>query len=70
MGKKTKEHKKKVSKRNDRIKQERNRMDKIQKDFLMQLINMEKEKGAFNSPVQPMSGFDVPNLSDFNGPQI
>jgi hypothetical protein len=75
MGKKTKEHRKKIAKRNEQIKQQQKIMEKSQKDFLMQLIEMEKQKGLFDAPVMPMPGSDIPtlgipNLGIPNGPQI
>lgn len=62
MGKKAKEHRKKVAKRNEQINQQRKKYEKQQKEFLMNLIESEKQKGAFNSPVMPMPGFEGPNL--------
>lgn len=62
MGKKAKEHRKKVARRNEQIKQQKRKIEKVQKEFLMNLIEQEKQKGAFNSPVMPMPGFEGPNL--------
>jgi len=75
MGKRTKEHRKKVAKRNEQIKQHQRKVEKYQKEFLMQLIEQEKQKGLFNAPVMPMPGIDaptlgMPNLGIPNGPQI
>ena len=75
MGKRTKEHRKKVAKRNEQIKQQKRKMEKAQHDFLMQLIEAEKQKGQFNSPVMPMPGFEgptlgVPSAPIVSGPQI
>jgi hypothetical protein len=79
MGKNAKEHRKRVAKRNEQIKQQKRKMEKAQQEFLMKLIEAEKQKGSFNSPVMPMPGFEGPNLgmpidnSTFNptvGPQI
>lgn len=51
MGKREKEHRKKVIARNNRISNEKERMKKKQKEFLMELIKKEKERGAFeNTP--------------------
>lgn len=62
MGKKAKEHRKKVAKRNEQISQQRKKYEKVQKEILLNLIESEKQKGAFNSPVMPMPGFEGPNL--------
>jgi hypothetical protein len=69
MGKKAKEHRKKVAKRNEQIKLQRKSQEKIAIDFLRKMIEKEKEGGAFNSPVQPLpnSSGSVPT---FEGPQL
>ena len=54
MGKKEKEHRKKVAKRNERIKQEQKKNEKIGFEFLKRLIESEKMKGLFNNEVQPL----------------
>jgi hypothetical protein len=74
-GIKAKEHRKKVEKRNERIRQERKKADKSRQEFLMKLIEEEKQRGLFNSPVMPIPGSDagfigMPNLGIPNGPQI
>jgi hypothetical protein len=69
MGKKAKEHRKKIAKRNEQIKIEKNRQNKSAMNFLKKVIEMEKQKGAFNSPVQP--SFEIPKPdNNFSGPQI
>ncbi len=82
MGKKAKEHRKKVAKRNAKLNEEKKKYQKNAMDFLMKLIGKEKEKGLFDGPVQP-----IPNSNEvltteqpteapstdtpiFNGPQI
>lgn len=77
MGKKAKEHRKKVAKRNAKINEQKK---KTAMDFLMNLIRKEKERGAFDNPVQPVlnseevnptqNNTEVPTIADFNGPQI
>jgi hypothetical protein len=63
MGKKAKEHRKKVAKRNAQIKQSQDKHQKIQKEMLMKLIEQEKQKGLFNNiPQIPQIGQDL--LSD------
>lgn len=71
MGKKTKEHRKKVAKRNEKIKIERKGQEKAAMNFLRKLIQREKESGAFNSPVQPLPSAELPSSNpNFMGPQI
>ena len=72
-GKKAKEHRKKVAKRNEQIKQQQRKIEKAQKEFLMQLIEQEKQNGLFNSPVMPLPNLpltEAPTLGIPNGPQI
>lgn len=47
MGKRSKEHRKKVAKRNEKIKQDQNRLSKI-KNQIFQQIMKEKELGKFD----------------------
>jgi len=68
MGKKAKEHRKRVAKRNERIALEKKKIEKFQSEFLMRLIEAEKQKGAFNTPVMPMPGFDGP--TNLFGPSL
>jgi hypothetical protein len=73
MGKKAKEHRKKIAKRNEQIKQQQRKVEKAQKEFLMQLIEQEKQKGLFNSPVMPLPNLPLIESSTLgipNGPQI
>ena len=56
-----KNHKQKVQARKNRLLQEKNRMEKMKKEFLMNLIKREQEKGLFNDnqtiqPVGPIVG--------------
>lgn len=44
-----KEHKKKISRRNSKIKQEKVKLQNAQRDFLMKLIEEERKKGLFDS---------------------
>lgn len=71
MGKATKEHRKRVQARNNKIKQQKSKMEKMQREFLMNLIKQEQEKGMFennpsiNGPIVgdgPM--FDGQSLAD------
>ncbi len=43
-----KNHKQKVAARNKRIAESKARMDKMQREFVMNLIKQEQEKGLFN----------------------
>jgi hypothetical protein len=72
MGKKAKEHRKKVAKRNEKIKLDKKNQERVAMNFLRKLIQKEKESGAFNSPVQPLPSAELPNASpnQFLGPQI
>lgn len=75
MGKRAKEHRKKVEKRNRMITNERKRMEKVQKEFL-DMIQEENRKGMFNSPTMPLPTLDgqltglAINSTILNGPQI
>lgn len=74
MGKKAKEHRKKIAKRNGEMKLQIKKAQQAQKDALMKLIEMERQSGAFNNPpVQSLPGFEGPNLGIPTmpaGPQI
>lgn len=62
MGKKAKEHRKKVAKRNSQIEQQKKTNEKLQKQFLMDFIEREKNSGKFNNnPTLPI---------DTNGPIV
>lgn len=68
MGKAAKEHRKKVQARNLRLKQEKQKREKFQRDFIMNLIKQEQEKGMFeNNP-----GLDGPMLDGpvMDGPML
>jgi cell division protein FtsL len=65
MGKRDKEHRKKVAKRNEQISQQRKSNEKLQREFIMDLINKEKMSGKFdNNPTLP------PDVSGILGPTI
>jgi hypothetical protein len=79
MGKRAKEHRKKVEKRNRMIADDRKRMEKAQKEFF-DMIQEENKKGMFNSPTMPLPTLDGPlmintgglsiNPTILNGPKI
>lgn len=66
MGKKAKEHRKRVAARNERIRIEKKKIQNIQMEFLKKLIEQENKNGAFNSPVMPMPGFEGPIVPNFD----
>lgn len=75
MGKKAKDHRKKVAKRNAEIKTQQKKQQKQAQDFLMNLIQKEKAAGAFDStPIKSndeiIIGAPAPTLTDLNGPII
>jgi hypothetical protein len=67
MGKKDKLHRKKVAKRNEQIKMDQKKLQKAKEEFIMKMIQREKEAGKFNNnPSAPTSG----PIIDIEGPQI
>ena len=67
MGKKAKEHRKKVAKRNSEIKAIQKKFEKSRQDQLMELIQREKAAGAFNTPTQK-DVLPTPILTEQQGP--
>jgi len=65
MGKKAKEHRKKVANRNARMKQEKAKYDKMRKNLIEQLIKSEQEKGLFDN-TQTLPDIQL----DTDGPQL
>lgn len=63
-----KAHRKKVANRNQRLKENKARMEKMQREFIMNLIKQEQEKGVYEN-AQPIDGpvLDGPIL---DGPVI
>ena len=55
MGKAQKEHKKRVQARNQKIKEQKSRVDKLKREFIINLIKQEQEKGAFDNSL-PIDG--------------
>lgn len=69
MGKKAKEHRKKIAKRNSEIKAIQKKFEKSRQDQLMELIQREKAAGAFNSPAMPQKDvLPTPILTEQQGP--
>jgi hypothetical protein len=56
MGKAAKEHRKRVEARNNKLKQEKSKVQKLQREFIMNMIKQEQEKGMFenNPTVNPV----------------
>lgn len=80
MGKKAKEHRKKVTKRNELINEKKKNQQKNAMNFLMKMIKKEKERGAFDGPVMPIPDLALQETVTYNetsteqislsGPQI
>lgn len=53
-----KDHKKRVNARNQRIKEQKSRLQKMQQDMLMRMIDQEKNKGMFDNlpTIDPVGG--------------
>ena len=56
MGKAAKEHRKKVQARNAKLKQENRKREKFQREFIMNLIKQEQEKGMFENNLNVEGG--------------
>lgn len=56
MGKRAKEHRKKVQKRNESIKIQTKQIDKAREKFIMDLIEKERKSGKFDGPTVPQIG--------------
>ncbi len=71
MGKAAKEHRRKVQARNNKLKNEKDKVQKLQKEFIMNMIKKEQEKGMFenNQTINPSS--DGPSIDTIiEGPSI
>jgi hypothetical protein len=64
VSKKKKDHSKRLKNRNSKIEQEKNKVNKLRKEWLTQLINKEKERGAFNStkPLDELENLEGPTI--------
>lgn len=67
MGKKNKEHRKRVAKRNEEINIQKRKMMKAQEEF-MRMIEKEKAAGKFDN--NPIIGSVPPMIDLGEGPQI
>ncbi len=65
MGKRDKEHRKRVAKRNENIKVKEKQIKKIQQKMLMELIEKEKQKGLFDN-IEKVSN----DIDEIDGPEI
>jgi hypothetical protein len=63
-----KNHKQKVAARNQRLKEQKARNDKFQREFIMNLIKQEQEKGLFDN--NPLINGPVINGPVIDGPVI
>jgi hypothetical protein len=65
-----KNHKQKLQARKNKMTQDKNRMDKMRKDFIMNLIKKEQDKGMFNDnpTIQPVG--PVTDTQIIEGPSI
>jgi len=66
-----KNHKQKLAARNARLAQEKAQAQKFQKEFIMNLIKQEQEKGLFDN-TQSINGIDGPIIDGpvIEGPSI
>jgi hypothetical protein len=69
MGKKAKEHRKKVQKRNQKIAEAKNQYQKMQKSFLEQMIANQELQGQNIGQEQTKPSVEV-NPFEIQGPQI
>lgn len=63
MGKKKKEHRKKVAKRNELINAQRKKMERAQEEFIKSIIEKEKAAGKFENTEMFQPNID-PNLGE------
>ena len=70
MGKAAKEHRKKVQARNAKLKQQKAKVEKMQREFIMNLIKEEQSKGMFeNTPSLNLPDVDT-STPIIEGPSI
>jgi hypothetical protein len=67
-----KNHKQKLAARNNRLAQEKSQAQKFQKEFIMNLIKQEQEKGMFNNTPSINTSIDGPSIDGpvIEGPSI
>jgi hypothetical protein len=59
-----KNHKQKSAARTQRILNEKRSFEKKQRDFIMQLIEQEKQRGMFDGTMSGMNEFQMPSFSE------
>lgn len=70
MGKKAKEHRKKVAARNQKIQHQKKSIENAQRKFILDLIEREKQAGAFNDNPTLSNALNVDAPVVIEGPQI
>jgi hypothetical protein len=71
MGKAAKEHRRKVQARNNKLKNEKDKAQKLQKEFIMNMIKKEQEKGMFENNQTINPSIDGPSIDTIiEGPSI
>jgi type II secretory pathway component PulC len=70
MGKKAKEHRKKVAARNQKMKHQKRSIENAQRKFIMDLIEREKQAGAFNDNPTLINALNTDASVIVEGPQI
>jgi hypothetical protein len=71
MGKAAKEHRRKVQARNNKLKIEKDKVQKLQKEFIMNMIKKEQEKGMFENTQTINPSIDGPAIDTIiEGPSI
>jgi hypothetical protein len=65
-----KDHKKKSQARSQRIAQEKRKMEKMQREMIMNIIEQEKQKGMFENLPQINPTIEGPQIDLSNGPTI
>lgn len=66
MGKRSKEHRKKVANRNANINNQKRSLNKLKEKMIMDIINRESEKGLLDANVNDESQNNI----NLDGPQI
>jgi hypothetical protein len=71
MGKAAKEHRKKVQARNNKLKQDKDKNQKFQREFIMNMIKQEQEKGMFDNNPTISTSIEGPSVdTTIEGPSI
>ena len=70
MGKKSKEHNKKVAKRNEQINLQRKKYQEFQKKIMTEFLAQQKQKEMINNSTSELAGIDAPTLTEQTGPTL